>query len=213
MVAYQVEVVTYNVLSSSLSGVGHFTKCTANALHPSNRLGRVLRKLRPALQRRAIVCLQEVNITALVFLCCSLIMFGQVSRPWDSEFLNFFESHDYCYVSSLYGSDFNGYMGVAVAFPRDEFSLCDSEISRLSDCLIKPSTSRLEPGIALLFFTSVLLSYFPFCVFFVIRNGRFRANCRSSYSTSPAFSRRPPFSSKNPRSPAVLHYRRAPAQT
>jgi hypothetical protein len=48
-----------------------------------------------------------------------------VSRAWGGELVPFFESNGYGYAGGSYGSPFNGYMGVCVAWPRDKHQCLD----------------------------------------------------------------------------------------
>lgn len=64
---------------------------------------------------RVIVCLQEV------------------SYDWAGSLHTFFANRGYHFVTGLYGRPFNGYMGVAMAWPTSAFETIDVDISRLSD--------------------------------------------------------------------------------
>lgn len=62
-------------------------------------------------------------------------------------------------VTGLYGRKFNGYMGVALAFPTDEFEVIDVNIARLSDTRSWPPKDDKKPLWANLLDTAVA---FPF---------------------------------------------------
>jgi hypothetical protein len=94
--------VTYNVLSSSLGTPAAFPGCDPGHLDPITRLAGVLDKVRRAMGSN----------TDTVF------GFQEVSLAWVAEFRQFFETLDYTFVHSCYGTHFNGYMGVALAAPR-----------------------------------------------------------------------------------------------
>jgi len=69
---------------------------------------------------------------------------------WCGELHTFFERHNYSFIHSLYGSKFNGYMGVGVAFPRSGFDLEATDISRVADTKQWPAApvARPQPLIA-----------------------------------------------------------------
>lgn len=111
----EVEVVSYNVLSSHLSQPWYFWHNNPEDLDPKTRLKRVLEKLKPMVQRGAIICLQET------------------SMDWTSFLHAFFQRRGYYFVHSLYGKPFNGYMGVGIAFPSSRYDLGAVSIQRVSD--------------------------------------------------------------------------------
>jgi len=116
--AFAMRVVSYNVLSSHLSSPSHYTTLDPSHLEADNRLPLVLKKLENEIessQNSAVICLQEV------------------SNDWAGEFHTWFSNRGYHLVTGLYGRKFNGYMGVAIAFPTDVFETIDVDISRLSD--------------------------------------------------------------------------------
>lgn len=92
-------VVTYNILSSELSPPHVYAHSDASDLDPETRIARVETKLLPLLQAGAIVCLQEV------------------SHAFRSELTVFFARHGYHSAFRNYGGSFNGFMGVAIAWP------------------------------------------------------------------------------------------------
>ena len=115
--AFAVRVVSYNVLSSHLASPSHFSTLDPDHLEASNRLPLVLKKLEEAMvdQKNVVVCLQEV------------------SHDWAAAFHTWFANRGYHLVTGLYGKKFNGYMGVAVAYPTAVFETLDMDIARLSD--------------------------------------------------------------------------------
>jgi len=84
-------------------------------LDPPTRLKRVFKKLLPMIQRNAIICLQE----------CSML--------WVGELHTFFQKRGYHLVASMYGSPFNGNMGVAIAFPVRVYEAQQTSIQRVSE--------------------------------------------------------------------------------
>lgn len=117
----QVRVVTYNILSSHLASPTHHTKCDPEQLEASTRLPKILSKLQDELDHckdkdePVIFCLQEV------------------SHDWAAALHTFFAEQNYHLVTALYGKKFNGYMGIATAFPMDKFETLQVDLCRLSD--------------------------------------------------------------------------------
>jgi len=111
----KVRVATYNVLSSHLSGTDHYSTLNPDHLCPKNRLPVVLKKIDEEIARSSIICLQEV------------------SHDWAGALHTHFANKGYHLVTGLYGTKFNGYMGVAIAFKTSSFNVLDVDVSRLAD--------------------------------------------------------------------------------
>uniref|UniRef100_A0A7S2SSQ8 Endonuclease/exonuclease/phosphatase domain-containing protein n=2 Tax=Rhizochromulina marina TaxID=1034831 RepID=A0A7S2SSQ8_9STRA len=113
---HRVRVATFNVLSSHLSSPDYYTACSSAALRQENRLRTCLKhKLQAEVDQNAIICLQEV------------------STLWAGKLHVFFEERDYCFFPAHYGRPFNGYMGVAMAWPRGLYQAEEVQISRIAD--------------------------------------------------------------------------------
>ena len=126
----RVHVVSYNVLSSRLSAPDYFTRCAPADLDPPTRLARVLAKLEAeAVARRSVICLQEV------------------SAEWAGELHSYFASRGYHLATGLYGRPFNGYMGVALAWPTERFAAESVEVARVADT--KPWPRALSRSLGL----------------------------------------------------------------
>ena len=110
-----VRVVSYNVLSSHLCEPSHFVACKPEDLEPAKRLERLKRALHTHCENEAVICLQEV------------------SAQWAGELTPFFEQEGYTFVTGSYGSPFNGYMGVSLAWPKARFESEAVDITRASD--------------------------------------------------------------------------------
>lgn len=108
-------IVSYNVLSSSLASPDHFPACDPSDLDAQTRLSRLLAKLEEPVASRAIICLQEVSL------------------PWAGPLHTFFASRHFHFVVASYGSYFNGFMGVAIAFPINTYDVLDVKVERLTD--------------------------------------------------------------------------------
>jgi 2',5'-phosphodiesterase len=115
-----IRVVSYNVLSPNLATPASYPTLNPDHLDPSKRLEVVLEKIEQEIlgqqrEQRVIVCLQEV------------------SYDWAGSLHTFFANRGYHMVTGLYGRPFNGYMGVALAWPTASFETINVDISRLSD--------------------------------------------------------------------------------
>ena len=108
-------VVTYNILSSALASPDWFRHCDPRDLEADTRLQRVLHKLGAQVEKRAIICLQEV------------------SREWSGKLHAFFQQRNYTFIDSLYGPQVSGYMGVGIAFPNERWRAVDVDIQRIAD--------------------------------------------------------------------------------
>ena len=62
-----------------------------------------------------------------------MLCLQEVSYDWAAALHVWFANKGYHLVTGLYGKKFNGYMGVAIAFPTGAFETVDVDISRLSD--------------------------------------------------------------------------------
>jgi 2',5'-phosphodiesterase len=111
----RVRIVSYNVLSSHLARTDHYPTLNPSHLLASNRLPVVLKKLDEEVEKKSIICLQEV------------------SQDWEGELHTYFANRGYYLVSGLYGKKFNGYMGCILAWPTDSMNVLKVDISRLSD--------------------------------------------------------------------------------
>jgi len=110
-----VKVTTYNVLSSHLAAPSWFKACNPEYLDPSYRLQSLKNKLDDEIAQNSVICLQEV------------------SHVWAGSLHAFFASRGYHFVTALYGSRFNNYMGIAVAVPLSKYNIEDVNIQRVVD--------------------------------------------------------------------------------
>eukprot|EP00587_Corethron_hystrix_P004203 CAMPEP_0113297988 /NCGR_PEP_ID=MMETSP0010_2-20120614/620_1 /TAXON_ID=216773 ORGANISM="Corethron hystrix, Strain 308" /NCGR_SAMPLE_ID=MMETSP0010_2 /ASSEMBLY_ACC=CAM_ASM_000155 /LENGTH=428 /DNA_ID=CAMNT_0000150967 /DNA_START=271 /DNA_END=1557 /DNA_ORIENTATION=- /assembly_acc=CAM_ASM_000155 len=103
-----IRVATYNVLSPHLAAPDYYVNTPPEDLNPSLRLERVLHRLEKEMSAPTLdgddvptmLCLQEV------------------SMDWIGPLHTFFADRGYALVSAPYGKLFNGYMGVAMAYPQ-----------------------------------------------------------------------------------------------
>ena len=110
-----VRVTTYNVLSSQLARSDYFTFCNPKWLQASHRLGKIKEKMEVEVAKKSIICLQEV------------------STYWAGNLHSYFAARGYHFITGLYGSKFNGYMGVGVAVPMSEYDIIDADVTRVAD--------------------------------------------------------------------------------
>ena len=111
--ARTVRVVSYNVLSSTLTDSHAFVK---PALLASDfRLASLLRKLAPEVSRDAVICLQEVSI------------------EWLGPLHAYFARENYTYLAAQGGAAHSGFMGCGIAVPLRAYELLDARVVRLGD--------------------------------------------------------------------------------
>jgi exonuclease III len=121
-----VRVVSYNILSSELADPEFFTKCSPENLKASNRLPKILDKL-----QKEIDDFQETKDSGTkepVIFCLQ-----EVSHQWATALHVFFAERGYHMITGLYGKSFNGYMGIATAYPIQEFETLHVDLVRLSE--------------------------------------------------------------------------------
>ena len=119
-------IVSYNVLSSHLCGADHYIKCKPEDLDPPTRRKRVEALLSEHMDKQAVICLQEVSV------------------QWVGELTPFFERAGYTFVTGNYGNAFNGYMGVALAWPTARFTCEEMSITRVADTKPWPKAPKIE---------------------------------------------------------------------
>eukprot|EP00039_Didymoeca_costata_P001563 m.53339 g.53339 ORF g.53339 m.53339 type:complete len:350 (+) comp10860_c0_seq1:192-1241(+) len=112
---HRVNVVTYNVLSSHLCEPEYFVHCSPENLDPAVRLPRVKKKLQTFMEKNSVICLQEL------------------SQCWVGDLHVWFQRHEYTLINANYGKTFNGYMGVAIAYPQTIYDLKTCDIERVTD--------------------------------------------------------------------------------
>ncbi len=110
----EVPIVSYNVLSPPLAKASYFKYCDPADLGADVRLSRVLHKLEEAVSKKSIICLQEVSLS------------------WSGPLHSFFARRGFQMILGTYGSYFNGYMGVAIAY-SNEFEADDVRVQVLAD--------------------------------------------------------------------------------
>jgi 2',5'-phosphodiesterase len=124
--ARQVAVHTYNILSSKLCTPDYFIRVNPRFIEPTYRFQQITKKLKEqSISKNAIICLQEIP------------------REWAGPLYTFFCNENYVFIKSLYGTAFNGYMGVGLAFPRI-FKLEDCTITRVSDSKRWPDPPQIQ---------------------------------------------------------------------
>lgn len=110
-----IRITSYNILSSNLASPSHFSYCKPEVLDSNYRFKLLCQKLDIEIEKKSIICLQEV------------------SSDWAGLLYVYFISKNYYFIPILYGNKFNGYMGVATAFPIDDYHLEKVELPRIAD--------------------------------------------------------------------------------
>jgi 2',5'-phosphodiesterase len=111
----KVRVASYNILSSHLADPQYYTTLNPDHLSAENRFPVILQKIQDEMDLKSVICLQEV------------------SQDWAGPLHTYCANRGYYLVTGLYGKKFNGYMGVALAWPIDQWNVVDVDISRLAD--------------------------------------------------------------------------------
>jgi len=128
-----VRVVSYNILSSELADPEFFTKCKPEHLDKSNRLPKILQKLQAEIdaskEKADPISTSSSTSNPLPVVFC----LQEVSHEWATSLHVFFAERGYHMITGLYGSKFNGYMGIATAYPTGEFETCQIDLVRLSE--------------------------------------------------------------------------------
>ena len=107
-------VATYNILSEALAEPGWFASCERSVLRAGTRIDKIKQQLQTEIDQDAVICLQEL------------------SRNFTRELHTFLSRQGYHLISSPYGEQNNGYMGVGLCFPTSKYELKATEMNRLS---------------------------------------------------------------------------------
>ena len=108
-------VVSYNLLSSRLSSPSYYTHNKSKDLDAKTRFERIQAKFDDEIPKSPIICVQEVPI------------------DWQGDLHVYFQKKGYNFVDALYGSYFNGFMGVGIAYPYSKYDLVGASIHCVSD--------------------------------------------------------------------------------
>ncbi len=122
-----VEVVTYNILARQLCSTTNFKAPNYDEqyLTPEYRYSKIWANLDTYITNRYIICLQEVDAV------------------WSGQFQVDFESLNYNFYFHGYGRQFNNYMGVAIAVPR-ELKVTSIDRHRMADSKEWPKHDQNE---------------------------------------------------------------------
>lgn len=124
--ALNTNIATYNVLSSKLSDQSSLPHAKEEHLLAPKRFLLLKKKLQTEIDKRSIICLQEV------------------SNDWAGELHTFFSKQGYHILTGLYGNRANGYMGVAIAIPLDKYDVVEIDIKKIGDSKRATVPSRVE---------------------------------------------------------------------
>jgi exonuclease III len=105
-----------------------------------------MEKLDDEIERKSIICLQEV------------------STLWAGKLHAYFAAKGYHFITALYGNKFNGYMGVATAVPLAVYDVVDVDITRVAD------TKRMQKKKELGFFEKIwnYIRYIGYSIVFAV---------------------------------------------
>lgn len=146
-----VKIITYNILCSKLSDNKVFPEATSEQLDPEKRLIKIKAFFNEWISDKAIICLQELG------------------RLWYCDLLKFFLEQDYILVYTGYGTNFNDYMGVAIAHPK-EMKINKIDIVSTAN-FVKP-IKTLAPPKNFSFLLNVLLGNFIEIVYYMLNKKR-----------------------------------------
>jgi mRNA deadenylase 3'-5' endonuclease subunit Ccr4 len=122
MSKYNIEIVTYNILSTVYCTKKTYNKTNELYLDTEYRWKLIKEKLQKKVDNNAIICLQEV------------------SHTWLQYILPFFSSANYFCITDNYGSDTSDYMGVLIAYSTKHYKLVNSNIIKIGNELKKLTT-------------------------------------------------------------------------
>lgn len=132
-----INVYSFNVLSTHLADPSFFIYCNPENLNPANRTQKLVARLCIQMQKYAVICLQEV------------------SYDLASRLFPLFQSCNYYCVTSHYGKKMNGYMGILIAFPSKKYNLMSVKMERIGD--LCPAPVETPPTI----YTRLYNFFFP----------------------------------------------------
>lgn len=121
-----INVVSYNILSSSLSKPEYHSNSPPEAIENETRFKKLVEKLEEHIKDNSILLLQEV------------------SERWSNRLSVIFSKINYFSVCRNYGGEFSGYMGVMIAFPLTLYQVNDIVSRKISDTVYWPNDIRHE---------------------------------------------------------------------
>ena len=65
----------------------------------------------------------------------AIIALQEVSSVWTGRIISLCQAADYTYIPTLYGKQFNGYMGVGIAVPNSKFRILECSIQKISESI------------------------------------------------------------------------------
>ena len=110
----KIKLFNYNVLTPNYCYQKKFPLNNKEDLDNHIRLTNINNILLKQMKNESIICLQEVT------------------RDWAGVFQLLCDNNDYNFVKSLYGYPKNGYMGIAIAYPK-KYKMIDMSIRRISE--------------------------------------------------------------------------------
>lgn len=142
-------VCTYNVLAITLATQNNFPVVDPINLSPRNRILKIFQKLFPCIEKGSVICLQEVDFHFLGALHV------------------FMKRNGYTVITSQYGKEKNGFMGVSVCFPNI-LTLEECSIFSLGPEIdvqtVDEKTASAKPNTCVFLRLRNKISYSLFCV-------------------------------------------------
>ena len=140
-----ITVVTYNILTENYctGKVFQAPKYDPYILRPKYRYQRIVKKLGEFIEKKAIICLQEVTT--------------KMASKLDIEFKN--RAYNLYYHS--YGKKENGYMGVAIAVP-EKFTVKSIDRFRIADGKLWTSSLNTKPNFIASLLKTISFGYIDF---------------------------------------------------
>lgn len=106
----ELQIITYNLLSSKYSDPETFTSASNENLNAENRYVKITSKLEKFFSDNTIFCFQELSL------------------EWSERLTIFLKKNNYVLYSRNYGKESSGYMGVGIAIPNNIYVACVKQI-------------------------------------------------------------------------------------
>lgn len=102
-------------------------------LERSNRLQLLMQKIESELPTTTSSSTESSSSSSTSSTPPVIFCLQEVSHDWVGPLHTFFANRGFHMVTALYGRKFNGYMGIATAYPMNQFETLNVDIHRLSD--------------------------------------------------------------------------------
>lgn len=150
----KIKIFNYNILTPNYCNLKKYPLNNKEDLDNHVRLHKIKEIFLNQMKNESIICLQEV------------------SRDWSGVFQLLCDNNDYHFIKSLYGYSKNGYMGIAIAYPK-KYKLLDLSIRRISEFIEFEEKSKSMCKEITDFFKEFLVIKEPSVPIFEIAKNRF----------------------------------------